>query len=164
MKTIEISDELYNSLIELSKELNTQNNRGTATPYFFQIQSQERVAVPLGCGKEAWRCDDSLIETEEEIINAIFDYKDESMTKDEIKELSSFDKEEMLELIGYERVNYDYKESLENAFLTEKACKEHIRANKHHYNQPVNYLSHAFRNPELELVLKFLSELTINKT
>lgn len=163
MKTIEVSDEMYNSLVELSKELNTQDHRCTAMPYFFQVQTNEQIPVPEGCGTEAWHYDGSMIETEEEIIDAIFEYKDESMTKKQIKELDDWEKEAILEKAGYNKVYYDYKHEYKNAFFTEKACKEHIQANKHHYNEPVDYLTHAFRNPEMEMVLQFLCELTNGK-
>lgn len=90
MKTIEVTDEMYKFLEELSTELNTQNHRCTAMPYFFQVQTK-------------------------------------------------------------------------NAFLTEKACKEHIKLNKHHYNEPADYLMHAFRNPELEKLMEFICGITKGK-
>lgn len=167
MKTIEVSDEMYEFLIDLSKELNTQNHRGTAMPYFFQIQTQEQVAVPEGCGTECYHSDGSQIETDDEIQEAIFNYKDWDMDSRQHKklysELADWEKEEILENAGWAKGNYDYKEKLENAFLTAKACKEHISLNDYHYNKPVDYLSHAFRNPELEMVLQFVCELTGGK-
>jgi len=68
-----------------------------------------------------------------------------------------------LELSGYSKVNYDYQSNLENSFLTSKACDEHIRLNSHNLSSPTNYLSHAWRNPEMETVIKFLCELTGGK-
>lgn len=162
MKIIEVSDEIYEKLMELSKEINTQDNRSTVKPYFFQIQTQEKIYTPEGCGEECWYNDDREIETNEEIDDMIFEYKDEKITMDEIKKLKDYEKEEILEEAGWIKVNYQYKEKYENAFLTEKSCKEHIRLNHYHYNDPVDYLSHAFRNPDLETIFKFLSEL-INK-
>lgn len=47
----------------------------------------------------------------------------------------------------------------ENCFLTEKACKEHIESNHYHYTDPKDYLNHAWRNPEMELISKFLCGL-----
>jgi ABC-type ATPase with predicted acetyltransferase domain len=162
MKNIEVTDEMYNFLIELSSEINTQDNRATAMPYFFQIQTKEEVAVPEDCGIEAWYCDGSKIETEKEIIQVIYDYHegDRKYTKKFIKSMDSWEREEEMKAAGWQPVNYDYKDKYENAFLTAKACKEHIRLNHYHYNQPVDYLSHAFRNPELEKVYEFLCGLT----
>jgi len=164
MKTIEVTDEMYEFLMNLSKELNTQNHRGTAMPYFFQIRTREEIAVPEGIGTEAWCYDGSVIETDEEIKEVVFEYKDWEVdsieNENEYNKLCDFEIREILEEIGYYKVYYDYQEIYQNAFLTEKACKEHIRLNGYHYKEPIDYLSHAFRNPELEKVLKFLCELT----
>jgi hypothetical protein len=157
MKTIEVSDEMHEFLMSLSNELNTQDHRSTAMPYIFQIQTQEMVPAVEGNGIEAWFYDGSKIETEEEITKAIAEYKGleiADVTKDK------YEREEILEEAGYNKVHYEMKDKLENAFLTSKACDEHIQANKHHYKKPVNYLSHSFRNPELETLIKFICGLT----
>lgn len=161
MKTIQVTDEMNEFLMNLSKELNTQDHRCTQMPYFFQIQTQEQVAAPEGQGTEAWHCDGSLIETDEEIKDVVFEWKEWDEEKlDVYNMLEEYEIEEILEAAGWYKVHYDYKDKLENAFLTAKACDEHMKSNKHHYNSPVNYLSFAFRNPELEKVFQFLCELT----
>jgi len=157
MKQIEVTEEMYEFLINLSNELTTQDHRGTAMPCIFQIQTQEEVPAVEGNGTEAWIYDGSKIETEQEITEAIAEYKDlsvEDVTKDE------YEREEILEEAGYRKIHYEMKEQLQNAFLTSKACDEHIKANGYHYNTPVNYLSHSFRNPELETLIKFICGLT----
>ena len=50
-----------------------------------------------------------------------------------------------------------------NSFLTEKACREHIECNRHHYRNPVDYLNYAFRNPEMEKLLRILSKIEIKE-
>ncbi len=52
------------------------------------------------------------------------------------------------------------KKIYHNAFLTKKACREHIEENSQHYTKPVDFLMYAVRNPELEQVIEFLCELT----
>ena len=47
----------------------------------------------------------------------------------------------------------------QNMFFTAKACQEHIDSNRYHYNKPVVFLNHAWRNPEMELVSIFLCGL-----
>lgn len=161
MKIIEVSDELHARLIEMSENINSQDNRATAMPYFFQIMTKEKKYVPEGCGEECWVYDGSEIETEEEITKAISEYTDipiEDVTKDE------YEREEVLEKAGWRKVNYQYEEKFQNAFLTEKSCKQHIKLNGYHYNDPKDYLSHAFRNPDLELVYEFLCGLTGKQT
>lgn len=163
MKTIEVTDEMYDKLIELSNEINSQDNRATAAPYFFQIQTQKRVFTPEACGNECWVSDDILIETDDEINKTIFEYKDEQIHIDDIKRMENYEKEQILEEAGWRKVNYQWEERYENAFLTEKSCREHIRLNHYHYCEPVDYLSHAFRNPDMEIIHKFLSSLTKTK-
>ena len=151
---------MYDFLMNLSKELNTQDHRGTAMPYFFQVQTTHRIAVPEGFGNEAWHYDGTFLETDEDVIDFIYSYNAEDLSKKKIQAMSSHQRDQYLKKIGFRVVNYDYEHRLENAFLTEKACEEHIRLNKHNLRQPQSYLSHAFRNPELEQVLSFICQLT----
>lgn len=165
MKNIQVSDEMYEFLTNLSKELNTQYHRGTRMPYIFQVQTQEQVAVPEGCGTVGWHYDGTLLKDDEDIMNAVIEFKEWSVEYSEKHycELEDREIEDTLEKAGYTKVNYDYKSNLENAFLTSKACDEHIKANKHNLKQPVNYLSGCYRNPELETLMQFLCELTGGK-
>ena len=131
-------------------------------PYYFQVQTTKQVAVPEGCGTEAWHYDDCTIETDKEIIDAIYEYKSGKLSKKKIKELADYEKENILENAGWEKCYYDYEKQYDNSFFTAKACELHIKANKHNYNEPHSYLQHAYRNPEMELVLRFLCGLTPN--
>jgi len=164
MKTIDVTDEMYEFLMNLSKELNTQDHRCTAMPYFFQIQTKKEVLSVEGCGVEAWVLDDLTIETDEEIMLTIFEHKnwdiESNVDNDKYNKFDSWDIEELLEEIGYRKINYELTDEYQNAFLTEKACRKHIEANHYHYSDPKDYLQHAFRNPELEKVLEFLCSLS----
>lgn len=157
MKTIEVSDEMYDFLIDVAKKIKTQDNRGTAKPYFFQVQTKEQVAVPEGCGIEAWFYDDFTIETDDEINEKISDLKNVSI--EEVKSMKDYEKELILEEAGYHKINYDYKNEYYNCFFTEDACENHIQANKHNYNQPKSYLNHAFRNHEMKKIFEFFDNL-----
>ncbi len=162
MKTIKISDEMYDSLMEISKELNTQNHRATAMPYFFQIQTKEEISVGEGQGEEIWAFDGSVLENEEEIQEVVIQHQEweDDEAKQLFSELSFYDINEILESAGYIQHNRDFEKRYQNAFFTEKACKLHIKQNYYHYNNPVDYLSYASRNPEMELVMRFLCELS----
>lgn len=157
MKIIEVTDEMYGFLMNLSKELTTQNHRGTAMPYFFQIQTREEFPTMEGNGQVAWVYDGTKIETEEEITEAIADYKE--IPTSEVP-TGRYEREKLLEEAGYSEVSYDIRYNLQNAFLTSKACDEHIRLNNYHYDTPINYLSHSFRNPEMEKLMTFICGLT----
>jgi hypothetical protein len=163
MKQIEVTDEMYDFLIELSKEINTQDNRATAMPYFFQIQTNEEVAVPEGCGEKAWYNDGSKIQTQDEIDQVLFDYYDPRYTMEEIKVMDEWDKFDMLRDQDWREIYFDFKHEYQGSFLTAKACQEHIRLNHYHYREPETYLQHAWRNPEMEMLFKFLCELTKGK-
>lgn len=161
MKIIQVTDEVYESLVEISKLMNAQNNRATAYPIIFQIQTNEQVAVPEGCGTEGWHQDGAVIETETEMVNAINDYQDyEEMTVAKFVALESWEQDEIMEEAGWQKMNFDYQHKYQNAFFTEKACHEHIRLNSYHYAEPKSYVDHAFRNPEMEIVQNFLINLT----
>jgi len=164
MKIIKISDEMHNSLMELSKELNSQNHRATAMPYFFQIQTDEEVSVGEGQGEEVWVMDGDVLD-DDEIKEVVIEYNDwdEDESEDKFNKLDKYDIIENLENAGYVQRNRDFVKRYQNSFFTEKACKLHIEQNNYHYNNPVDYLSYASRNPEMELVMKFLTELSGGK-
>ncbi len=174
MKTIEVTDEMYEALMSLSKEMTTQDNRGTATPYVFQIQTMKQVAAYPGQGNEIWVNEDGEeLENEEEVRKYISQHlcdkrsdgdeeKVMKVVKGRVDIMDTDDLETYLEKNGWWKVNVVEKEEYENAFFTAKACEDHIRKNNYHYRQPVCYLSHVWRNPELEIVSKFLHELSNN--
>jgi hypothetical protein len=166
MKTIEITDEMYNSLMELSKEMTTQDMLCTAMPHMFQIRTIEQVPAMEGCGTEAWHSDGTVIHEWEDIKYAVFEWKEwdikDKEDLDKFEELSSSEIDEVLEE-NWSKIQFSEEEKFQNTFLTAKACKEHIEANNYRYSSPTCYLNHSFRNPEMELVSKFLCELSGGK-
>ena len=180
MKNIEISDEVYQKLITLATEMSTQDNRSTARPHIFQIRSKKKVYdwtcngdhkvwIDQGRGieiesveelidyidpdepgllpskEDLERCWDSWLET--------VDWKDESLDIDAFIEMTCSD---------LEKCTYSWEDEYHGAFFTAKACQEHIDQNRHHYIDPDTYLTHAWRNPEMELVTQFLYSLVEN--
>ena len=180
-KIIEVTDEMYEALMELSKEMTTQDMRCTAMPHMFQIKTTEQVAAYPGQGKEIWVNDEGdELETEDKMREFIQEYiyeNDESIShrddkkakkeaKSKVDEMDYCDLEEYLEEThndNWWKVNVNYEDKYQNTFFTAKACEAHIKANHYHYKQPTCYLNHAFRNPEMELVSKFLCELSGGK-
>lgn len=180
MKTIEVSDEMYEQLVALGTEMTTQNMRATAMPHMFQIQTQHKVFDHNLNGNN--KCfiyadgDYLVIESPDELINFLksnnveypSDIKEmweESFYTSEDEKFDGYDLRDFIkENCEYlEESSYSWGQKYENSFFTAKGCKEHIESNRHHYKQPVDYLSHAFRNPEMELVSKFLCELVGKK-
>jgi len=173
MKKIEVSDEMYSKLIKLAEEMTTQDMRGTRMPHMFQIKEEYDQIVPEGYGDSTMAINYEGLEISDfkelkEHIQEILD--DSGWSQDEIEdELSSEDWDEYVELLTehteetWSLIDSRKEQKLTNTFFTAKACQEHIDSNNHHYNKPTVYLSHAWRNPEMELVSEFLCNL-VGKT
>lgn len=61
----------------------------------------------------------------------------------------------------YRAVCYDINDSTicpDTMFITKESCKEHIRLNSYHYNNPHTYAMTAWRSPEVEKLWKLLEE------
>ena len=156
-------------LKELKRELNTQNSRMTANPRIYQIRSEKFQTNPNGEGEyfEAVFEGDSL---------GVFEYTSEGVeevkailreiTDDEnvLKEIDNICLEDLdREWIYFHCYIGDFKSIFNNVFFTEKACRQHIEENKHHYRNPMDYLNFAFRNPEMETLLGILSKIEIKE-
>ncbi len=167
MKTIEVTDEMYAFLVDLSMELNSQDHRATRMPYIFQVRETKEIETGVGMGEEVWVLGgDISLRTDDDIKEAVFELKGWDMEEAEyhklFDDLDEYDIEEILEN-NYRKCYITTEYTYENAFLTSKACDEHIRVNRHNLNSPVNFLTGVYRNPELEKVMRFLCELTGGK-
>jgi hypothetical protein len=173
MKTIEISDEMYDQLIELATEMTTQDPRSTRMPHMFQIRTKKKV-YDWGLNGDfiIWVQGDMEIETFEELMDFLKKnnikypsdiedlWKNEWWTSDD----EAFEGETLKDFLStsspnLEECSYSWDYGYENCFFTAKACKEHIERNHYNYNEPTDYLNHAWRNPEMELISKFLCGL-----
>ena len=164
MKTIEVSDEMYNKLISLATEMTTQDPRGTKMPHMFQIRDWKK--------QYDWRLNgDTHI--------WVGDYGEEIETLDEFKEYlenngfgipeniediwnDHWDMEDWVESnnIELKQCSYSLVPEYTNHFLTAKAGEEHLRLNDYHYHKDADvYLNHAWRNPEMEILSEFLCGL-----
>ena len=157
-------------LKELKHELNTQSSRMTGNPRMYQVRHEKFRPDVNSEGNyfEAVYEGESL---------GIFEYTLEDV--EEVKSIlreSAYDDEETLkeineiclenldnENIDFCCYNGNFEYVFNNSFLTEKACREHIECNRHHYRNPVDYLNYAFRNPEMEKLLRILSKIEIKE-
>ncbi|MDD4438319.1 MAG: hypothetical protein PHS04_09825 [Tissierellia bacterium] len=167
MKTIEVTVEMYEFLKSLQHELLTQDNRGTKKPYFYNVQEKIEVAVPEGCGDKVWVCDGEYLRNAEDVKKAVFEWKEWDLTNEDdctkYNQLNDWEIDSILEenyRKGYVSIDYRYS----NCFLTEKACREHIDINRHNLTSPRTYLDYAFRNTEMENLIKFLEEIKFNES
>lgn len=178
MKTIEITDEMYSALMEISQGMNSQDHHGTRMPYIWQIETTEDIAAYEGCGISIWVDSEGVeLRTDEEIKEHIINYiceNDEDLfvldTKSVLEksesifnEMDEDDIDAWLEGHDFRKVEVTTAHKYENAFFTLEACKLHIESNNYHYKKPRPYLNHAFRNPEMETISTFLCELSGGK-
>jgi len=170
-KKIEVTDEMYEFLMNLSKEIKEQDNRATAMPYFFQVRETKEIAAHEGCGNEVWwstdyetelRTDADKVEWIKEHPEHFDEYEDKELIN-EIDELDCWQLDDFLRYDDFQKFYVDTDYTYSNTFFTSKACDEHIRINRHNLKQPVNYLNHAYRNEEMEMIFKFLLGLTNNE-
>ena len=154
-------------LSNLKHELNTQSSRMTANPRIYQVRHEKFKADVNEEGNYF------QAEYEGEVLG-IFEWTQEGVEelKSILREYTDDDNIETLEEIGnisledlenrnirLSCVNGDFEYVYSNAFLTEKACREHIECNRHHYRNPVDYLNYAFINPEMKKMLEILSKI-----
>jgi hypothetical protein len=164
MKTIEVSEEMYDKLIGLATEMTTQDPRGTRSPHIFQIRDwKKQYDWGLNGDTHIW----------------VGDYEEEIETLDEFKEYlenngfgipeniediwnDHWDMEDWIESnnIELKQCSYSLVPEYTNHFLTAKSAEEHLRLNNYHYHKDADvYLKHAWRNPEMEMISEFLCGL-----
>lgn len=192
-KQIQVSDEMYEFLMDLSKKLNTQGHRATRMPYIFQVQEQKLVPAIEGNGEEYW-CGEEGIMDEESVEEMVKEYQFEKIQKwveseekdegedyseyiglsdEEIEEeltnwyemLGGYEIKQIMEdELGHYRIWLEEKPVLSQAFFTEAACLKHIEADRHNLRKPVSFLSGlSHRNPEMEQLMTFLCEISGGK-
>ena len=172
MKTIEVSNEMYDKLVELAKEMTTQDPRATRMPHMFQIRDwkkvydwnlngNHRIWVDRGYGIEISTFEElkeylenSETEFDEENLKSLWEEKDKYSFE---TDLDTWIEENCSDL---EQCSYSMEAVYTNHFLTAKAAEEHLRLNHYHYHKDADvYLNHAWRNPEMDMVSTFLCNL-----
>jgi hypothetical protein len=164
MKTIEISDDMYDKLIELSTEMTTQDPLGTRMPHMFQIRDWVRVIDWNLNGNTIIYVDD--YGTEIETYSDMLDY----LENNDIEIPENFEDiwNNVYQRDDYilenhptlKECSYSMEARYSNHFLTSKAANRHLELNHYHYHKNADiYLNHAWRNPEMELISTFLCGL-----
>lgn len=163
MKTIELSDEMYDKLISLATEMTSQNPRGTKMPHIFQIRDWKKT-YDSGLNGDTffWYDDYREIET----LDEFKDYLEEHHTPipENIEDIWScvYNMDDFIKSnnIGLKVCSYSLEPVYHNHFLTAKAAEEHLKNNYYHYHKDADvYLNHAWRNPEMETISTFLCNL-----
>jgi len=149
---IEIPDKLYERIVKLAKEVKTQNNRHTSEPYFFQIQTDQKLTSADGYGdKIIWvNSDGEEIEDDEDTILKYLEENEIELRENECPE-------EWLEDNDFKRISIQIIQKYDNCFFSKKTIEKHIELNDYHYNNPHSYVSSGWRNPDLNLIFELFN-------
>jgi len=122
-----------------------QDNRATATPYFYVIRTKVQDIAPIdNCDEVKYYWQDSSYNSMAEIEAY---WKENDYSEEEIRDA----KREVNE--------YGIKDRWDERcmFLTEDDAANHLKANHYHYSHDAHtYVKHAWRAPQLEEFLKSL--------
>lgn len=154
------------NLIETSRLMREQDNRGTQYPLFI-IQQEVETVTGDGRGDRTiyWNGGDQTSMTDEQY--EILDGAEDEVEPDEttLKVLEEVGLDEVSDFDSNDWERLEVKDEFvfaDNAgfFFTEKACHDHIEANKYHYNKPRSYVISAWRNPEMVATMHMILKLT----
>jgi len=181
MKNIQVSDQMYDFLMDISMKMNTQDSRSTPFPFMYILTELVQRPAVEGSGEEIV-IDEKGIEWSRNIFDdwdeavALITYcgwnfkRETPLSEEEFKvKLDEMLDEELEEYLvskkGYKQyfstINREIvSKDKTNVFFTEKAARDHLQRNKHHYWNGQEYGISGWRNPELEMIHKFLKGLT----
>jgi len=151
--TINIEKSTYEFIKNLSDEMQTQDNRATASPYYYMIQEEVERGVPEDCGdttiyQDGFKVDED--ELREQMEDENFDGDIEGYIETRISDGDLYRANIMIEH------EFTYNS---NIFFTEKAVHEHYKLNKHNLRNPRDFILYAYRNKEIELLQKAIHEI-----
>lgn len=161
MKSIQLTDEQYEFLMNLSKEMNTQDNLATADPLYCVYDKEDVPTSSDYSSKYVWLsydCDYHIEgEDKKSIEEKIKEYKEDNPEED----MSNMDEDEAMEHMQFKKCYCIEKDIFkENAFLTMKAAKRFIELNHYHYKKPYVYVISAWRNNEMQTIMGLIKNLT----
>lgn len=184
MKTITISDDVYDFLVETGKNILEQDNRCTREPILFVIESKYEEMRPDGYAEKCKIVDEeggelsveeitgAIIGNLSDVIGKKINYTEPEITEQALREAADLDDIfNIVDMDDYIRlfrdhwrlVHYDEmfrpKTSEGGFFLTEKAADVHLKINGHHYREPRTYVEYANRNPEIAGIVDFLKTI-----
>lgn len=174
MKQISINESGYEFLKELQHELNTQTNDGNADPVYWGVLEDYEALTFDGDGEVRIPYNDGAYNLEGLVADIDADSENFSLSVKE--EWNSLDKNDVDEVMGFVNKNWnegniigepywvEIKEQISRyagAFLTKRACQEYIKRYGYNHRNPRTYAMTAYRNFELERLLKILKTIDL---
>lgn len=171
-----ITSEEIQFLMELQKEMNTQDHVSQADPRYWVIRDFQKVyggSLNNPDGYEIFMDGEQLLTIDYEMFNDtrvvdavkeyfLREYKTDFEEADFEDMYDIDDLKDMLEDRGYEIsiVEYEIVPKYSGMFLTQKAAEEHLRANDYHYaDNATTYAMTAWRSHEADMLYKILQSV-----
>jgi hypothetical protein len=174
-----ITSEEVQFLMELQKEMNTQDTLGQADPRYWVIRDYDKVYgedLDDPDGYEIFLDGEEILTLEYSIGDAhviakvkehfLEEHEDDFEESDFDDLLDMDDLEEMLEGRGYDVDVMEYEKipKYSGMFLTQKAAEEHLRGNYYHYDdEATTYATTAWRNKEADMLYQILHSVDFSK-
>lgn len=166
MKTIQVSDDDYKVLMELSKELQIQENDSQAFPYFWSPRST-KYGIGTDDDEKVFYSDGDDTCTAEELYNDNDDLRNQYLEDNEIDlktEFDDIDLDDWEDFIGQGEYTEYYRreeEVSENNFsLFKSDVKQYIKHNSHHLGgRPHTYANTIWRMQKMVELVKCLYRL-----
>ncbi|MGB7594478.1 MAG: hypothetical protein WBL80_02825 [Erysipelotrichaceae bacterium] len=170
-----ITKEDVEFLKNLQQEMLTQEHDCQAEPRFWTVaQTEKKGGIADGYQDGSVIYDSHCCEEFGSTIEAAKTYlKDNEEYVEDMDEINEL--EELVDFLNehdpdngsrYDLRNYKIVENVlqpNTFFLTKKACKQHIEANKHHYNGSVHsYAMTAWRSAQVERLYEILENVNFN--
>lgn len=174
MKEIKINESDYEFLKELQHELNTQTNDGNADPVYWGVLEDYEALTFDGDGEVRIPHDDGAYDFEELV--ADIDEDSENFSSSVKDKWNALDKNDLYEVMDFVNENWndgnligepywvETKDKIcrdAGAFITKRACQEYINRYGYNHRNPRTYAMTAYRNFELERLLKILKTIDL---
>lgn len=167
-------------LLELQKEMNTQDHVGQADPRYWVIRDFDKIygdSLNNPDGYEIFMDGEQIINidykmfTDTQVVDAVKEYfvREYDVVFEEADFEDVYDIDDLKELIeykGYEIqiVEYEIIPKYSGMFLTQKAAEEHLRSNDYHYaDNATTYAMTAWRSHEADMLYKILHSVDFAK-
>ena len=173
IKAPELSKDDVDFIKNLSKEMRTQDNLGTSSPYGILLTQREFTSENHDDSEEYtfYLLDGEEFDLEEACEYVLENWEEDLSEEDKSilreglgpKSYVDFSLNSILEDHGFkEKTGYKRNKATEhntNFFLTKKAYDIHVACNRHNLSNPQPYVKHLHRNEEMERLMEIIHKL-----
>ena len=158
MPKVELSEEAIKFMNELANEMKTQDNRATASPYYYVVMAKRELVAPAGYGDGDYvyyNSDWGEAHSKEEWVPILKQHDEDAFPyEDRVTDVDDF-------IRDCDEFSLHKIDTEENVFFTYKGYEQHMALNGHNYrhlDDVHSYIKYAGRNPEMEALHKVIME------